>query len=143
MAGADRVQAEPARMTARVFTAAGAPAWVYRFSYVSNAMKQWAPNGAPHGAEVPYAFNTLGSGRGPAPEAADLAVARTVNAYWANFAKAGDPNGAGLPVWPRYDAAKGEILQFGVDGAAVAQPDPLKARLDVTERAATHNRGTP
>jgi para-nitrobenzyl esterase len=136
MAGADRVQAEPARFTARTFVAGGAPAWVYRFSYVSNGMKQWAPNGAPHGAEVGYVFNTLGSGRGPAPEPADLAVARMANSYWANFAKTGDANGAGLPAWPRYDLVKGEIIEFRPDGAAVAAPDPLKARLDVTERAA-------
>ena len=137
MVGADRVQAEPARFTARSFVAAGAPAWVYRFSYVSPGMRQWAPNGAPHGSEVPYAFNTLGSGRGPAPTAADLAVAHTVNSYWVNFAKTGDPNGGGLPRWPRYDPGKGEILEFRLDGSAVAAPDPLKLRLDLTERAAS------
>jgi len=32
--------------------------------------------------------------------------------YWANFAKTGDPNGAGLPVWPRYDPNKDLIFDF-------------------------------
>jgi para-nitrobenzyl esterase len=137
MAGTDRVQAEPARFAATAFAAAGMPAYVYRFGYVPAALRDRLPNGAPHGFEIAYAFNTLAAGRGPAPTPEDLAVARTMNAYWANFARSGDPNGAGLPRWPRHDPARNEILEFGSDGAAVAARDPRKTRLDVTERAAT------
>lgn len=59
MAGANQVQAEPARFTASAFVANGAPAYVYRFSYVPASMREQWRNGAPHGAEVPYAFDTL------------------------------------------------------------------------------------
>ena len=136
MAGTDRVQAEPARFTASAFVAKGSPAYVYRFSYVPASMRERLRNGAPHGAEIPHVFNTLGANPGVTPAAEDLAVARTVNSYWANFAKTGDPNGSGLQRWPRHDPAKNEILEFRPDGSAVASIDPLKARLDVTEQAA-------
>jgi para-nitrobenzyl esterase len=136
MAGTDRVQAEPARFTASAFVAKGAPAYVYRFSYVSAPMRKWSPNGAPHGAEIPYVFDTLGSNPRAKPVPEDLAVARTVNTYWANFAKTGDPNGPGLPRWPRFDPVRGEIMEVRPDGTAVAETDPRKARLDVTEAAA-------
>ena len=132
--GTDRVQAEPARFTAAV--AQRMPAYVYRFGYVPSALREQWRTGAPHGAEIPFVFNTLGAFPGSSPTPQDQTVAKMVNAYWANFAKTGDPNGAGLPRWPRYDPGKDEIIEFRSDGSAVAGPDPRKARLDATEQAA-------
>jgi para-nitrobenzyl esterase len=33
-----------------------------------------------------------------------------MNRYWINFATTGDPNGHGLPHWPKYSADTDELL---------------------------------
>jgi para-nitrobenzyl esterase len=58
-----------------------------------------------------------------------------MNTYWANFAKTGNPNGKGVPVWPAYDTKNEEILDVELEGKAVGKPDPRKARLNVIEKA--------
>jgi len=137
MAGTDRVQTEPARFTASAFVANGAPAFVYRFSYVPKSVQDRWQNGVPHGAEIPFVFDTLADRNGVTWSQEDRDVARAVNAYWSNFARTGNPNGNGLPTWPAHDASKNEILEFDAQsGKALAVVDPWKARLDVTERAA-------
>ncbi len=44
--------------------------------------------------------------------AAQLALSQTMRTYWANFARTGNPNGAGLTEWPRLDAAGDNVLAF-------------------------------
>ena len=128
-------QAEPARFAANAFAANGSPVYLYRFSYVQASMREMARAGAPHGGEIGYVFGTLSAGRGGAPTAEDQAVSRMVQRYWVNFARTGDPNGAGLAAWPRHDPKKDLIFDFRPDGSASAGPDPRKARLDVTQKA--------
>ena len=128
-------QAEPARFAANAFAANGSPVYLYMFSYVPTAMREQARAGSPHGGDVPFAFGTLGGGRGGAPTPEDLAVSRMAQSYWINFARTGDPNGSGLPTWPRHVAGRDQIFTFRPDGSAGAGPDVRKARLDVTEKA--------
>jgi para-nitrobenzyl esterase len=133
----DLGQAEPARFAASAFAANGSPVYLYRFSYVQTAMKERFRAGTPHGDEIGFVFGTLGTGDfgSPPPTAQDLAVSRMAQSYWVNFAKTGDPNGAGLPAWPRYDPSKDLIFDFLPDGSGAAVPDPWKARLDVMQSA--------
>lgn len=131
----DQIMVEPARFVVRTIVATGQPAYEYRFSYVAESMrKQW--NGAPHATEIPFVFNTVLARYGKDLTPADKAIAEAANSYWVNFAKTGNPNGNGLPVWPAYSPKSDIILDF-TEKEAVAGPDPWKERLDLTERVAT------
>jgi len=66
----------------------------------------------------------------------DAATARAMNTYWVNFARTGDPNYKGALTWPAIDARTDAIMDFTNDGPK-AGADPWKARLDLTEAAAS------
>jgi para-nitrobenzyl esterase len=139
----DWVWGEPARMTARTFLAKNAPTYMYQFGYVSEAGRQRSPYGAGHGSEVSFVFNTLDAPRfGPPskPTESEYELAKKMNAYWANFAKTGNPNGTGLPTWPIYNNQNQDMLDVELDGKTISKPDPRKARFDVVEKA-FKNRG--
>ena len=140
----DWVWGEPARMTARTFTKKRAPAYMFQFGYVPVTARERARYGAGHGSDIAFAFNTLNARWGAPTEATaeEKELARIMNTYWTNFAKTGNPNGKGLPVWPAYDIQKEEILDIDLDGKVVSKSDPRKARLDVIEKAFQKKRET-
>lgn len=129
----DRVWAEPARLTARAFAQRQTPAYLYRFSYVADSLKDKLAAGAPHASEIEYVFDTVGTRYGASLTPRDQAVARLMNSYWANFARSGNPNGSGLPAWPRFTIAGNEILDVLGDGTTRGGPDTERARIDATE----------
>jgi para-nitrobenzyl esterase len=133
----DWVWGEPARMVARAFVSKRAPAYMYQFGYVPAAMRERARYGAGHGSEVPFVFNKLSARWGAPAEATpeEKELARIMNTYWVNFAKTGNPNGKGLPVWPLYNLQKEEIMDIELDGKPIPKPDPRKARFNVVEKA--------
>jgi len=70
-----------------------------------------ADHGMAHGMDVPYVFQTLDP-KDPKLSAGDRAISETVSTYWANFAKNGDPNGPGVPVWPEFTESNRQVMYF-------------------------------
>jgi para-nitrobenzyl esterase len=85
-------------------------------------------NGSGHGSDVPYAFQTLAGGRGGAPKPEDLKLSDMISSYWVNFAKAGDPNGPGLPKWPAFAENNQQAMVFAETPDAMPMPNLDKLR---------------
>ena len=115
--------------------ARGLATYEYRFSYVATSMRDQWQSGAPHATEIPYVFDTVAV-KYDRLSSTDAAVARAANPYWVNFAKTGDPNGPGLPIWPKYKAETDMILDFAADGQPRSGADPWRVRLDLTRAIA-------
>ncbi len=130
------------RYLAKLHAAAGQPTYLYFFSRVLEVAEDELP-GAAHGAETRYAMQTLDSFAGPAKMAvygttispSDRSYADVVSAYWAEFARTGNPNGADRPAWPRFDAnpdAGDSLLEFAQD-VPVARENFLADRMKYFE----------
>jgi para-nitrobenzyl esterase len=122
-----------ARSLAGRLAAQGVPVYAYRFSYVADSIGK---PGAQHASDIPYFFSTVDVKYGAAATKKDVAMGRAMSAYLVNFAKQGDPNGGGLPAWPRYAGDKDVIMDFAAAGKPVALRDPWGAEIDATTVAA-------
>jgi para-nitrobenzyl esterase len=120
-----------ARSLAGAFADQGVPTYHYRFSYVAESLGK---AGADHASEIPFFFDTQQVKYGAATTARDLAMGKAISAYLVNFAKTGDPNGAGLPAWPRYGRAADPMMDFTAEAKAVPGKDPLGNAIDAAQR---------
>ncbi len=110
----------PSRRFARAAAKGGSPVFRYFFSYPASRL-----HGAVHGIEIPFVFGSFDAIPGYAPSAAERALSESMNAAWARFAAAGDPNGAGLTAWPAYDPLRDRTLIWDSPAGAVdgVRPD--------------------
>jgi para-nitrobenzyl esterase len=65
-----------------------------------------------HSSEYPYVFGTLDV-LSRQWTAADRALSMQLQGYWTNFARAGDPNGTGLPAWPKFESLGATTMLLG------------------------------
>ncbi|MCH8858923.1 MAG: carboxylesterase family protein [Proteobacteria bacterium] len=87
---------------------------------------------AGHGAELPYLFGypprivfyfiKVRFLEMPWTAHQDYRLAGAIQSYWTNFAKTGDPNGAGLPHWPDVRQS-GQVMELGDTIGAIDAPD--------------------
>ena len=116
----------------------GNKAYLYFF-----AQNPPAPAGQPafpaaHAAEVPYVFNNVGElplfpdrsdPKLAGASAPDLKVADQMSSYWVNFARTGNPNGPGLPVWQEHQVGASERADHSRRGSELgAVADEAAAR---------------
>ncbi len=107
---------------ANIASAQGQKVFVYRFVRKPPTAPGGTKWGAFHTAEVSYAYNNLKFVKRPW-EPVDYHLADVMSSYWVNFAKAGDPNGVGLPTWAPYSRESGKIILLGDQPAAGVLPD--------------------
>ncbi len=95
------------------------PAYAYYFHRPTAA----DPEGSGHGSEVPLVFGNEDHRVGrPAWSDEDRALSKELQGYWVNFAKTGDPNGPGLPRWPKFQPGKITVMELGKDNKPIALP---------------------
>ncbi len=106
----------------------GAPVYRYEFDRPSPGDPNHpASGGAFHSDDIEYVFGNLDSRRGAAWKPEDYKLSELMQTYWTNFAKTGDPNGAGAPQWPVYGAA-GNWPAMHLDVTSEARPDAHRER---------------
>jgi len=101
-----------------------------------SAPKAPPARGAVHSAEIEYALGNLPTNKVYAWTPEDYKVSETMQAYFANFVKTGNPNGAGLPTWSAANAGKGEQV-LRIDVTTRADPDQHHARYVFLDQAFT------
>jgi para-nitrobenzyl esterase len=94
------------------------------FVYYFDRRTPTSPEGSSHAAELAFVFDNLGkTGRpGASIKPEDKALSELMTSYWINFAKNGNPNGPGLPIWPAFDEKEQQTMFF--DQTPGARPHP-------------------
>jgi para-nitrobenzyl esterase len=103
------------------------PVYRYLFALGNPGDRYHTPAvGAFHSDDIEYVFGTLDS----RPEALwrpeDRKLSNEIQSYWTNFARTGDPNGPGLPKWPKYGPTEWQTMHL--DGTSAAKPDAHRDR---------------
>lgn len=90
---------------------ARSPAYGYLFDHREpGSAAGW---GVFHSSELPYVFRTFDAAPQRHFTRFDRALSRTVSGYWIDFVKTGNPNGPGLPRWPRMRGADPRLMVLG------------------------------
>jgi para-nitrobenzyl esterase len=87
-----------------------------------DAVLPHTPKSPLHAVDIVYSFNNLAMVPWTFTER-DRTLAAQLSSSWVNFARAGDPNGAGLPHWTPYNGRDGlRMMRFGESTAMYLEP---------------------
>lgn len=103
------------------------PVYRYHFELPPPPSKTHPGSYVFHGDDVNYVFGTLDTRPGTVWRPEDRELSNEIMDYWTNFARSGNPNGVGLPDWPRFDQAH-EVLHL--DHPVTAAPDTTQERYE-------------
>ena len=124
------------------------PVYQYRFEQVP-AVKPGAmigpipasEAGSRHAGEIQYVFETLKSEEGVPWTDEDFRVSEAMASYWVNFIKTGNPNGSGLPNWPKCDTKDGYQVMYLSGKNIHATADAMRGRYEFLDAHAAKQSG--
>jgi para-nitrobenzyl esterase len=101
--------------------------YMYRFSWRAPVLN--GDLGACHCADLPFVFETLD--KRPLQVGADPPqdLAEAMHGAWVRFAVSGDPNGDGLPNWPRFDTSQRAAMDFNTTVQVLREPAAPERRV--------------
>ena len=91
-----------------------APTYVYSFDFEPTPLK------AAHAAEIAFVFSNATADPQARPGAREVETA--MSEAWIAFARTGNPNHAGMPAWPTYDARTRSVMVFDAKTTVVDDP---------------------
>ena len=105
-----------------------APVYRYHFELAALPSKYHPGTFVFHSDDIEYVFGTLDTRPGWTIRPEDRKMSDEMMGYWTNFAKTGNPNGPGLPDWPKYNADDYPLIHLNVP--ITAGPDTLRPRYE-------------
>jgi para-nitrobenzyl esterase len=114
-----------------------APVYYYEFTRARPARRDGsagADTGAVHSGEIEYALGNLSGNDVYAWTDDDRRVSATMEGYFANFIRTGDPDGPGLPRWPAAASGDGGLLRQVIDVHTYTRVEHGAARYEFLQR---------
>jgi len=127
----------------RRLEAGQAPTYVYRLEWETPVEGgKWR---SPHSIDLPMVFDNVAKSASIIGDGAAQAqvVADAMSAAWVNFARRGDPNGAGAPHWSAYNLVAEPVMQFDLKSHTVSDAAAGRHRILKALPPASQTMGAP